>query len=117
MLRLNAERVIFASSPSMLPCSPVDAPRSKLHEIALQLRVSLLLGPQVERDRRHLIHDRFGQSAFRKVHRLDVAPATVATFHADVLEFLRGVDRKLRMVLFPASRTDDPPELPFRQAK
>src|SRR5260370_28526747 len=99
----------------MLPDSSANF-RSKLHQIALQLRVSLLLGPQVERDRRHLIHDRFGQSAFRQVHRLDVAPATVATFYADVLEFPRGVDRKLRMVLFPASRTDDPPELPFRQA-
>src|SRR6266481_6268798 len=107
----------LASSPGMLRCSPVNALRSKLHQIALQLRVSLLLGPQVEWDRCHLIDDRFGQSAFRKVHRLDVAPATVASFHPDVLEFLRGIDRKLRMVLFPASRTDDTPELPFRQAK
>ena len=101
----------------MLPCSPVDALRSKLHQIALQLCVSLLLGPQIKRDRRHFIHDRFGQPAFRKVYRLDVVPATVATFYADVLEFLRGVHRKLRMILFPASRTDNPPELPFRQAK
>ena len=91
--------------------------RSKLQKIALQLRVSLLLGPQIERDRRHLIHDRFGQSAFRKVHRLDVAPATVATFHADVLEFLRGIDRKFGMVLFPASWTDDAPELPLCEAE
>src|ERR1700687_5375184 len=101
----------------MLPRSPVNALPSKLQKITLQLRVSLLLGPQVERDRCHLIHDRFGQPAFRKVHRLDVAPATVASFHAAVLEFLGGIDRKLRRILFPTSRTDDPPKLPFRQAK
>jgi hypothetical protein len=94
-------------------------PRSsvKAAPIGLQLRVSLLLGPEVERDRRHLIHDRFGPPVLRKVHRLDVSPATVATFHADVLEFLRDVDWKLRVVLFPASWTGDPPELPLRQAK
>src|SRR5258708_27161976 len=100
----------------MLPGSSANF-RSKLHQIALQLHVSLLLRPQVERDRRHLIYDRFGQPALRKVHRLDVALAAVASFHADVLEFLRGVDRELRVILFPASLTDDPPELPFRQAK
>src|ERR1700737_1881771 len=107
----------FASSPGMLPRSPANALRLELQEITLQLRVSLLLGPQIKRDRRHLIHDRFGQPAFRKVHRLDVAPATVAALHPDVFEFLRGVDRKLSGILFPASRTDDPPELPLRQAK
>ena len=109
--------VTFASSPVMLPRSPANALRLELQEITLQLRVSLFLGPQIERDRRHLIDDRFGHPAFRKVHRFDVAPATVTTFHPDVLEFLRGVDRKLGGILFPASRTDDPPELPFRQAK
>src|ERR1700687_711311 len=101
----------------MLPRSPVNALPSKLQKITLQLRVSLILGPEVERDRCHLIHDRFGQSAFRKVHCLDIAPATVATFHADVLEFFRGVDRKLSGIFFPTSRTHDPPELPFRHAK
>ena len=50
----------FDSSARIFPCSQVSALRSKLHQIALQLRVSLFLGPQVERDRRHLIHDRFG---------------------------------------------------------
>src|SRR5208282_611195 len=90
---------------------------SKLQQIGLQLRVSLFLRPQIQRDRSHLIHDRFGQTALSHVHRLYVAPATVAPFHADVFEFSRGADGKLRGVLFPAPRTDDPPELPFRQAK
>src|SRR5208282_2363373 len=92
-------------------------PYSKLQQIGLQLRVSLLLRPQVKRDRRHFIHDGFGPPAFRHVHRLDVGPATVASFHTDMIELLGGIDRKLGVVLLPASWTDDPPKLPFRQAK
>src|SRR5260370_11514842 len=99
----------------MLPGSSANF-RSKLHQIALQLHVSLLLRPQVERDRRHLIYDRFGLPALRKGHRLDVALAAVASFHAALLDFLLGVDREPLVIVFPASRTDDPPALPFRPA-
>src|SRR5271157_5642506 len=63
---------------TMLDC------RLELQEIELQLCVSLLLGPKIEWDRRHLIHDRFGAAALRHVHGFYIAPATVASFHPDV---------------------------------
>src|ERR1022692_2275672 len=92
-------------------------PGSKLEQIQLQLGVSLRLRPQVERDRRELIHHRFGAAALGHVHSFDVGAATVAGFHADVLHFFGGVDGELGVVFFAASGTDDAPELPFRDAK
>ena len=62
--------------------------KSKLQQIGLQLRVTLLLGPQVERDRRRFIYDWLGPPALRHVHHLDVAPAMVASSHTNVFEFL-----------------------------
>jgi len=91
--------------------------RLELQEIELQLCVSLLLGPKIEWDRRHLIHDRFGAAALRHVHGFYIAPATVASFHPDVLDFVGGVDGKLRVILLAATGTDDSAKLPFRQTK
>src|ERR1019366_6506183 len=91
--------------------------RLQQHQVHLELCVSLFLRPEIERDRGNFIHHRIGQSVASEVHGLDVVPAGVAAFHAHMFELLRRVDRKFRVVLFSASRTNDSPELPLAQTE
>src|ERR1019366_8632327 len=91
--------------------------RLQQHQVHLELCVSLFLRPEIERDRGNFIHHRISQSIASQVHRLDVVPAGVAAFHAYMFELLRRIDRKFRVVLFSASRTNDSPELPLAQTE
>ena len=83
----------------------------------MQLRVSLLLSPQIERHRSDLIDHRLRQSALCHVDCLDVDAASVARFHANMLEFFGGIYRKLSGILLPASGANESSKLPFRQTK
>src|SRR5450759_4029 len=91
--------------------------RLQQHQVHLELCVSLFLRPEIERNRGNFIHHRISQSIASQVHRLDVVPSVIAAFHAHMFELLRRIDRKFRVVLFSASRTNDSPELPLAQTE
>ena len=55
-------------------------------EIQLDLLVSVFARPEVQRRRRHFVHQRIGQAQTREIHRLQIVPAAVARVHAHVIE-------------------------------
>ena len=85
--------------------------------IGLQARVSLLLGPEIERQSCQIINLRHGVTIFREIDALHVALAAVAGLDPRVLKLLGRINRQLVLVLLATVGTKHAPKLPFRTAK
>jgi hypothetical protein len=79
----------------------------------MQFGVSVLLRPQVERDRGQLVDEWFGEAVLGEVDRLHVGVAGVAALDADVRQFFGSIDRELGVIFLTASGTDNATELPL----
>ena len=73
----------------------------------MEFGVTVLMRPKVEWDGGQFVDQRFGEAAFGEVDALDVGPASVAALDADGGQIVGGVDGKLGVVFFAASRADD----------
>lgn len=83
----------------------------------MDLGISVLLRPKVERHRRELVHQGFRKAVFRKVNRLDIGLAGIAALHPNMGKAFSRKDRKLRMFFLAASRADYAAKFPFRQTE
>src|SRR6185503_19234658 len=93
-----------------------EPPRSKPHEIQLNLFVPLLARPDIERRARYLIDKRHGNTEPREIDRFQVAVAGVAPIDAKVIVLRRMKVAELLLVLFTAIGTEHATKWPDRQA-
>ena len=83
----------------------------------MELGVSVLLRPQVKRNRGKFVDKGLGKAVFGEVDGLDVGAAGIAALDTDVGEFGGGVDGELGVVVLAASGTNEAAELPFDEAE
>ena len=83
----------------------------------MELGVSALLRPEVERDGGEFVDEGVGEAVFAEVDGLEVGVASVAALDADVGELLGGIDRKFGMVFLVAAGADDAAELPLAETE
>src|ERR1700693_1455419 len=107
----------FRTARQTAPLAGVSRSSSHLHEVGLQLRISVLLRPEIERNRGDLIYDWLGQPIPGEVHRLQIGLASVTTLHAHVLEFGGGGNREFAVILLAATRAQNSAKLPFGKTK
>ena len=77
----------------------------------------MLIRPEREWYRAEVIYKRHGVAILHQVDRADEELACVATFHANVRELRRDVNRQLPFLVFATGRAKNPPKFPFVQAK
>jgi hypothetical protein len=75
------------------------------------------MGPESERDRGQIIDQGDGVAVFRQIDRAEIKLAGIASFHANVGQLLRYVDRELAFCFFAARRAMNPAKFPLLRAK
>ena len=83
----------------------------------MELYVPVLFCPEIERDGSQFVDNRDGQAVLAQIDGLQVGPASIAAFHADVGELGGGINRQLEMVFLFAAGTDDAMELPLAETE
>src|SRR5262245_59178930 len=78
---------------------------------------ALLSRPEIERERRQIVHLRNRPGVLGEVERLDVSPAGLACLDADRGMPIGREGRKLVRVFFEAGGAEDPREEPLSSAK
>src|SRR6266568_3667125 len=94
-------------------------PYNSLHsqQIALQLGIAVIAGPQIEGSRGQFVNEWLSATVLGHIHGLDVGLAGVATFHANVIEVSGRIHREILVVLLAASGADDAAKLPLGKTK
>ena len=77
----------------------------------------MLLRPEIERDGGEFVDERISESVFREVDGFNVGVAGVAALHADVGQFVGGVDRELELVFLSTSGADKAAKFPLRETE
>jgi hypothetical protein len=83
----------------------------------MELDVSALLGPEVERDGGDFVDQRVGEAFLAEVDGLDVSVASVAALDPDVGKLGCGIDGKLGMIFLVAAGTNNAAELPLAETE
>src|SRR3989442_13546498 len=89
----------------------------RAQEIGLEARVAVFVGPQGKRNRRQIIDQGDGMAIFGQVNGAEIEFAGIASFHANVRELFRDVDRQLVLGFLTARGAQNPAKLPFLQTK
>src|ERR1019366_473045 len=91
----------------------------RLHaqQVRLNPVVALVAGPDVQRERRNVVHRGHHLGVPSHVHAQQVAVTVSASLDADVRKLRRRVDREVIEALFAARRAQDAPELPLPTAQ
>lgn len=96
---------------------PWGAGASGAEQVELQLFVTVLAGPQIERDGRELVDDGNGEAGLREIDAFQIRVAGVANVDAHVRNFRRGIISHLGLTLLPARGTINSTERPFVRAE
>src|ERR1044071_6448874 len=99
------------------PAAKSEDDCSQPHEVQLDLRVAVFVRPHVERGGGDLVDDGDGEAEPRQVNALEVVPAGVTGFHADVVVRGRVKVAEHRGALLPAVDAQDAAERPHVQAR
>ena len=83
----------------------------------MQFGVAMLTRPEIERNGCQFVYERLGAPIFREIDALNICLAGVARLDPNVIEFASREHREMLVVLLAASRTNDPPKLPFGEAE
>ena len=83
----------------------------------MELGISALLCPEVERDGGQFVDKRIGQTVPAEVDGFEVGVTGIAAFHADVSELLGSIDRKPGVVFFITAGTNDATEFPLAETE
>lgn len=86
-------------------------------EIQLDLPVSVLARPDVERSTRHLVHERNGKAELAEIDALQILAAALAGIDAEMLEIRRVKVHELPFILLPTTGTEHAPEGPCAEAR
>src|SRR5258708_22101347 len=79
---------------------------SHTQQVGLELGISALLRPQIQRHRRKFVNRPLGQTVLRQIHRFYVGLARVAALDPNVRKRFRRIDRQLGVILLTATLTD-----------
>ena len=83
----------------------------------MELGVSVLLRPKIERNRGQFVNQRVSEAVFAEVDGLYVGAAGIATLDADVRECFGGIDGQFGVVFLAAAGADNAAEFPLAQAE
>ena len=81
----------------------------------MEFHITVLLRPEVERDRGEFVNQRVGQAVLGEIDGLDVIVAGVAAFDAYVRELFSCIDGKFGLVFLAAPSANDAAKLPFAE--
>src|SRR6267378_241986 len=102
-------------------CSPPASLNSlrKLNteNVRLQLYISVLYGPETQRDRCQFVHDGHRVAVLGEVHRLDVMVASIASIYLNVAELVCGVECQLLYVFLRTGGAYNSAKFPLRRAQ
>src|SRR5579859_248828 len=76
-------------------------------QIGLQLCILMLLGPEVQGNRRQFIYNRHCMAVFSQVHRLDVVTARVARLDSDLVKLTCCINCELLDCSFATCGADN----------
>ena len=83
----------------------------------MELGVSVLLRPKIERNRGQFVDQRVGEAVLAEIDGLDVGAAGIAALDPDVGERFGSIDGQFGVVFLAASGADDTAEFPLAQAE
>ena len=82
-------------------------------QVCLHLHISVLVGPEVQRDRRQFVNNRHRKAVLGEVDCFDVVATGIAPFNSNVVELTRCVNRELVDGLFPTGGAQNSSVCPF----
>ena len=83
----------------------------------MELNVRIFLSPKIKGSGSDFVHDGVCDAALGQIHGFNVRLAGVAAFHPDLGKLVRGADRELLVIFFPAICAHDAAQLPFAKTK
>src|SRR6267143_2601902 len=99
------------------PASLSSLRKLNTENVRLQFYISVLNGPETQRDRCQFVHDGHCVAVLSEVHGLDVMVASIASIYLNVAELVCGVDRQLLHVFLRTGGAYNSTTFPLRCAQ